>query len=224
MSFLKSCLETLLKPAEDPRETAAYTYERQRDLLVKVRSLLTDIEKVRQQLSEKTAVLTATIDELETEATAALKNGREDLARQKLQQQQLAFTERDMLQTRINELDREAQRLLLVKHKLIHQIETYLARREELLARYNNAESQVKLNKALQSIFRDLADTDQIVDLAEARTEQMEARASLLDEDIDHIYWPEPSRSSLSIQEQPLPPEFNQDVEAKLKRLKEQIV
>ncbi len=224
MSFLKSCLETLLKPAEDPRETAAYTYERQRDLLVKVRSLLADIEKVRHQLSEKTAVLTATIDEMEAQATAALKNGREDLARQKIQQQQLAITERNMIQTRISELDREGQRLLLVKHKLVTQIETYLARREELMARYSNAESQVKLNKALQSIFRDLTDTDQIVDIAEARTEQMEARASLLDEDIEHVYWPGSSESIRLPQETPLPPEFNKDVESKLNRLKEQLI
>lgn len=221
MSFLKSCLETLFKPAEDPRQSAAYTYERQRVLLVKVRNLLTDIESARQQLAEKTAVLTLTIDTLESHARTALENGREDIARQKLQQQQLAITEQQMQKNRINELDREAQRLLLVKQRLVSQIETYLTRREELLARYSNAESQVQLNKALQTIFRDLADTDQIVELAETRTEQMEARASLLDEDIEHVYWPTDTAALNLAKETTLSPSINLAVETKLAQLKE---
>ena len=221
MSFLKSCLNTLLKPAEDPRQSAAYTYERQRVLLVKVRNLLTDIENTRQQLIEKTAVLTITIDTLESQAQTALENGREDIARQKLQQQHLAITEQQMQQTRIHDLDRESERLLLVKQRLVSQIETYLARREELLARYSNAESQVQLNKALQTIFRDLADTDQIVELAETRTEQMEARASLLDEDIEHIYWPIETVSLKLAKETALSPRLNLAVETKLAQLKE---
>jgi len=221
MSFLKSCLETLLKPADDPRQSAAYTYERQRVLLVKVRGLLVDIENARQQHSDKTAVLTLTINELETHATTALKNGREHVARQKLQQQQLAITEQQMQQTRMSDLDREAQRLLLVKQRLVSQIETYLARREELLARYSNAESQVQLNKALQTIFRDLADTDQIVERAETRTEQMEARASLLNEDIEHVYWPTETVAFNLATETALSPSLNLAVESKLAQLKD---
>lgn len=220
MSFLKSCLDTLLKPAEDPRQSAAYTYERQRVLLVKVRNLLTDIENARQQLTEKTAVLTTTIDELEAQAKVALENGNENLARQKLQQQQLVLVEQQMQHTRMSELDQEAQRLLLVKHRLVSQIEIYLARREELLARYSNAESQVKLNKDLQSIFRDLADSDQIVEMAEVRTERMEARASLLDEDIEHIYWPNLTTPLNSTKAPTLPTELNQAAENKLAQLK----
>lgn len=222
MSFLKSCLETLLKPAEDPRQSAAYTYERQRKLLVKVRGLLADIEKTRQQLTEKTAVLTPIINELEIQAMSALTEDHENLARQKLQQQQIALIEQQMLQTRINELDHEAQRLMLVKTRLVTQIETYLARREEIMARYNNAESQVKLNRALQSIFRDLADSDQIVELAETRTEQMEARASLLDHDIERVHWANTTSSPNIANAMTLSEDINQLVESKLAQLQKQ--
>lgn len=222
MSFLKSCLETLLKPAEDPRQSAAYTYDRQRILLVKVRSLLTDIENARQQLTEKTAVLTTTIAELENQTTVALTAGHEDLARRQLQRQQLATVEQQIIQTRISELDQEQQRLHLVKQRLVTQIETYLARREEIMARYNNAESQVKLNRALQSIFRDLADSDQIVELAEARTEQMEARASLLDEDIEQTLWLKTAVALNATEGTVTAPDLSQMVESELARLKKQ--
>jgi len=182
-------MNVLLKPAEDPRKDVAYTYERQRLLLVKVRRLLADIEKARQRLVEKTAVLTITIGTLETESKAYLLEDREELARQKLRRQQLTIIERQMIQTRINELGQEEQRLLPIKQRLVAQIEAYLARREALQARYSSAESQVKLSKELQTIFRDLDRTDYGVELAEERTAKMEAHASLLDQNIEQSLW-----------------------------------
>lgn len=182
MSFLKSCLNAIMKPAEDPRQNAAYTFDRQRVLLVKVRALLADIGKARQRLTGKAARLESSLPQLEAQAQQALEANREDVARLTLQRRQISLIEQQTVLAQINELDQEEQRLLLVEHRLVTQIEAYLARQEALTSRYSAAESQVQLNKALQKVFRDLTDLDQIIDAAEARTDEMEARATWLDE------------------------------------------
>ncbi|MCP4357115.1 MAG: hypothetical protein GY796_03740 [Chloroflexi bacterium] len=223
MSFLKSCFQTLLKPAADPRQSAAYTDERQREMLVKVRRLLADIEKARQQLTEKTVMLAATMDTLEKQARTDLANGREDLGRRRLQQRQIAAIEQQTIQSQMSELDQETQRLLLVEQRMVTHIKTYVARREALLARYSSAESQVELNKALHKLFRDLVDLDQSIDLAETETDQMEARASLLDEDVENVLWLNPPAAVNLTAETGNHIGLNWIVEAELARLKEQV-
>ncbi len=185
MSFLKSALNALLKPADDPRQSTAYTYERQRALLLKVRSLLVDMSAARQRLTRKTAVLEPTITDLEEQARQALLAGREDVARLALQRQQMTAIEHDMIGSQLDEMQQEEQRLLLVEHRLVSQIEAYMARREHLDTRFSAAESQVRLNKAMQKVFQDLADLDLMIETAAARTDQMEARASWLNEMVE---------------------------------------
>lgn len=223
MSFLKSCFNTLLKPAADPRQGAVYSEERQRTMLLKVRSLRADIGNTRQQHTRKTAVLATTMTQLETQARADLANGRDDLARQRLQQQQMLALEQHMIQTQIGELDREEQRLRLAEHRLVTHIEATLARQEVLMARYTSAESQVQLNKGLQKLFRDLDSLEHIIELAETQTDQLEARASLLDEDVENELWLNTAVTPHPIKDINYNKDLNQRVEVELRRLKEQV-
>jgi phage shock protein A len=224
MSFLKSCLDTLLKPAADPRQGAVYTDERQRAMLLKVRSLLADIDSTRQQHTRKTAVLAATIAQLEKQARADLANGREDLARRRLQQQQMISLEQQQIQIQIGELDQEEERLRLAEHRLLTHIEAYIARREALLARYSSAETQVQLNMGLQKLFRDLASLEDIIELAETQTDQMETRASLLDADVENELWCHTAVTLNPLLQISPNLDLQQQVEVELRRLKEQVV
>lgn len=223
MSFLKSCLNSLLKPAEDPRQGAVYTDERQRAMLVKVRGLLADISQTRQQLQAKTAQLTTTIAALERQVRQDLSHGRDDVARRRLQRQQIMKLEHQMLQAQLGNLDLEEQRLLLAEQRLVTHIEAYVARREAIKARYSSAESQMQLNKGLQKVFRDLADLEQIIDLAEWQTDQMEAHASVLDEDIENDLWLQTTAGANPLAELANSVDLNEMVAAELARLKEEV-
>lgn len=221
MSFLKSCLNAIMKPAADPRPSAAYTFDRQRALLARVRTLLADIEKARPRLTEKEALVAASLPPLQAQARRALQANREDVARLALQRHHISRIEQRTLQAQIAGLDQEEQRLLLVEHRLVTQIEVYLARQEALASRYNAAESQVQLNKALQKVFRDLTDLDRIIDAAEARTDEMEARATWLedafaDEQITAVAAGTPLQTLANL-------DLNQAVEDELARLKAQL-
>lgn len=223
MSILKSCVNALLKPAEDPRQSAAYTDERQRAMLVKVRGLLAEIQQTRQQLTKKTAVLATNMNRLEQQARSDLLNGREDIAKKRIQRQQMIIMEQQMIQTQISELDLEEQRLLLAEHRLVTHIEAYVARKEALQARYNSAESQVRLNKGLQKLFRDLADLEQIIELAETQTDQMEAHASLLDDGLQNDLLLNPTTNQNPWAETRNPLDLDRLVDAELQRLKSQL-
>ena len=185
MSFLKSRLQKLLQPAADPRESKVYTDERQREMLVRVRTLLRDVDQSRQQVMAKTAVLAKKIDKLELHTVDSLKNGREDLARHSLQQQHQLAAEQQALQAQIGAYDQKEQKLRQAERRLVIHIETYLARRDALQKRHQHSQSQLMLNKGLKKLFDELSDLDEWIDVAETETDYLEARASILDDVVE---------------------------------------
>ena len=223
MSFLKACFKEIFKPAEDPRQTAIYTEERQRAMLVKIRTLLKEIEQSRTLLVTKTAVLTEKMDVLDKKAGMDVKNGREDWARQRIQKQQILAQEQQTLQAQIREFDQQEEKLLQAEHRLLTQIELYLARRKALKTRYNLSESQVMLNKGLKKVFDDLADLDELIDIAETETDTIEARASLLSDDVETLLWLKTTAADTDLMGEPMPPETqHQQIDSEITRLKNQ--
>jgi phage shock protein A len=170
-------LNDLLKPAEDPRQAFIYTYKRQKELMSKVQGILIEITFTRQRLEAKTADLRTRLPYLEQQARHALQNGQENQARLALQQQQMVTVELQTLEQQMQEVAQEQQRVSLVEQQLASQIEAFYARQEAIATRYNNAESQVQINKAIKSVFQDLAHLEQALEQAEQKTSSMEARA-----------------------------------------------
>ena len=73
-----------LDRAEDPRETLDYSYERQLQMLQKVRRGVADVATSRKRLELQLQQLQAQSDKLEGQGRQALSAGREDLAREAL--------------------------------------------------------------------------------------------------------------------------------------------
>lgn len=178
---LKKGLNTLLQPAEDPRQTAVYLPQRQQELLRNVQGALVDIGQMRAGLMGKTAVLQTRLPQLEAQAHAALEAGLEDKARLALRQRQITAIELQTMAGQLQAIAQKEQQLLAVEQHLIAQIEAYVARQEAMAARYQTASSQIQVNKAIQDIFHDLADLGEAIATAESHTEHLEARADWLD-------------------------------------------
>ncbi len=94
--IFKSKANKALDKAEDPRETLDYSYEKQLELLQKVRRGVADVATSRKRLELQLQQLQGQSDKLESQARAALAGGREDLARE-------ALTRRSGLQTQITD-------------------------------------------------------------------------------------------------------------------------
>src|SRR6266511_3296683 len=80
-----------LDKAEDPREVLDYSYERQVEMLAKVRRGVADVATSRKRLELQAAQLQASADKLTGQAQQALTIGREDLAREALTRRQTAL-------------------------------------------------------------------------------------------------------------------------------------
>ena len=178
---LKGGLNALMAPAEDPRQTFASAYQRQRDLLGQVQQALAAIATSKHRLQEKTVEVRAKLPSLEEQARRALIAGREDLARLALQRRRVAAAELHALEQQAREVEQEEQRLSLVEQRLATQIEAFHARREVIAARYSAAEAQVRLGEQLTGVSQELADLGLALERAEQKAERMQARASAID-------------------------------------------
>ena len=95
---MKAKTSKMLDKAEDPRETLDYSYEKQLEMVQKVRRGLADVATSRKRLELQQTQLKASADKLEQQARAAVGVGKEDLARE-------ALNRRAGLQTQLDGLD-----------------------------------------------------------------------------------------------------------------------
>ena len=179
---LKAAFGGLLAPAEDPRQAAPSVYERHVELLSKLRAALAEVSTSKQQLEAQTRRMREGLPGLEAQARAALRGGREDLARLALQRRRAASLEIERLESQVAEVSGEEARLALAEQRLAGQIEAFRARQEVISARYTAAEAQVRISEVLAGISRELSDLSAGLEQAETRTEHMQARASAIDE------------------------------------------
>src|SRR4051812_41356465 len=82
--IFRSKANKALDRAEDPRETLDYSYQRQIELLSKVRRGVADVATSRKRVELQAAQLEQQSQKLTDQAQKALSMGREDLAREAL--------------------------------------------------------------------------------------------------------------------------------------------
>src|SRR4051795_12998989 len=82
--IFRSKANKALDRAEDPRETLDYSYQRQLDLLAKVRRGVADVATSRKRVELQVNQLNQQAGKLQEQAQKAIGLGREDLAREAL--------------------------------------------------------------------------------------------------------------------------------------------
>src|SRR5262249_19285847 len=121
-SKLKSSLDALLQPADDPREAFADPLARQQALLVRVREALVQNTALRARLEQRSAQLGALVSQLEQAARQAIAQGSEAPARLSLQQRQVALGELKSLSEHVKEIQLEENRIGLIEQRLSAQM------------------------------------------------------------------------------------------------------
>ena len=222
--IFRSWLHALLAPAEDPRKAYAAAYQRQQELLLKVRQAQSNIVASKDKLQTKTAEAREKLPQMEGQARQALLAGREDLARFTLQLRQVAVEEIKSLDAQVVELEQQGQVVSLVEQRLATQIEAFFARQEVIAARYSTAEAQVQVHEALGGVSEELADLGKTLERAEERTENMQARVTAIDRLVEMGVLEAPGRTAGA---GPVPelavPESADAVEDKLASLRQEI-
>lgn len=168
--------------AENPGETLDYSYQKQLDLLQKVRRGVADVATSRKRLELQIKGLESQAAKLEEQARAALSHGREDLAREALTRRSGLTAQITDLQGQLATLQEQEEKLTSAAQQLQTKVETFRTKKETIKANYSAAEAQTKINEAFAGISTELGDVGQAIQRAEDKTAQMTARAGAIDE------------------------------------------
>ncbi len=171
-----------LDAAEDPRETLDYSYQRQLEMLTKVRRGVADVATSRKRVELQVNQLQSQSDKLTQQAQKALSMGREDLAREALTRKSALTGQIGDLQAQHAQLQGEEEKLTLASQRLQAKVESFRTRKETIKASYTAAEAQTRINEAFSGISEEMGDVGMAVQRAEDKTAQMQARAGAIDE------------------------------------------
>ncbi|MDQ3610790.1 MAG: PspA/IM30 family protein [Actinomycetota bacterium] len=168
--------------AEDPRETLDYSYQKQLELLQKVRRGVADVATSRKRVELQMTQLQQQGEKLHGQAQKALGAGREDLAREALTRRSGLDGELEQLQSQHAQLQGEEEKLTLASQRLQAKVEAFRTRKETIKATYTAAEAQTKIGEAFSGISEEMSDVGMAVQRAEDKTASMQARAGAIDE------------------------------------------
>ena len=171
-----------LNKAEDPREVLDYSYEKQLELLQKVRRGVADVATSRKRIELQLQGLEKQESKLEEQARAALAGNREDLAREALVRRSGLHTQIADLQAQLAGLQEQEEKLVVASQQLQAKVESFRTRKETIKASYSAAEATTKINEAFAGISNELGDVGLAVQRAEDKTAEMQARAGAIDE------------------------------------------
>jgi phage shock protein A len=171
-----------LDRAEDPRETLDYSYQKQLELLQKVRRGVADVATSRKRLELQLQQLQQQSEKLEQQGRQALGSGREDLAREALTRRSGVQQQVSDLQNQYAALQAEEEKLTLASRRLQAKVDAFRTRKETIKATYTAAEAQTRINEAFSGISEEMSDVGLAVQRAEDRTAQLQARAGAIDE------------------------------------------
>lgn len=182
LNIFRSKANKVLDRAEDPREMLDYSYQRQLELLTKVRRGVADVATSRKRMEMQVAQLESQAAKLQGQAEKSIEMGREDLAREALTRKSGLNAQIESVQAQVAQLQGEEEKLTMAQSRLQAQVESLRTRKETIKATYTAAEAQTRINEAVSGLGDELGDVGAAIQRAEDKTAQMQARASAIDE------------------------------------------
>ena len=179
--FFKIKTDAALDQLEDPRQTLEYAYNRQQEMLRKVKQGLIEVATSRHQIEFQVKKLRERLPQLDDQAGRALAAGREDLARLALQRKQACLTELAQLEQQAAETAEEERKLSAAEQQFALRVDAFRTRRDSLSARYTAAEAQIHINESLSGVSNETNSLGNAIERAENKIERMQARASAID-------------------------------------------
>ncbi|TDB99611.1 PspA/IM30 family protein [Nonomuraea longispora] len=180
--IFKSKANRALDKMEDPRETLDYSYQRQLELLQKVRRGVADVATSRKRVELQITGLEKQAQRYEEQGRKALSVGREDLAREALQRRSNLQTQMADLKVQHDNLQAEEEKLTTASQRLQSKVDSFRTKKETIKATYTAAEAQTRINEAFSGISEEMGDVGLAIQRAEDKTATMQARAGAIDE------------------------------------------
>src|SRR6201981_2154943 len=146
--IIKAKYSKLLNRAENPTETLDYSYEQMQTQLQNVKRGVADVVTAKKRLELQTQSIEQNVVKLETQARQALAANREDLARQALERKAVAQQQLQGLDTQVQQLQDQQEKLVASQQQLETRIESFRSEKEVIKAQYSAAQAQGKIGEA----------------------------------------------------------------------------
>jgi len=178
----KAKFSKVLDRAENPSETLDYAYEQQLEQLQNVKRGIADVTTAKKRLELEDSASQQQLAKLDDQARQALAAGREDLAREALARKGTLQGQLDSIKQQETQLGDQEQKLIQAEQALQVKIESFRSQKEVIKAQYSAAQAQVKIGEAATGIGEHMTDIGLAVQRAQDKTQEMQARASAIDE------------------------------------------
>jgi phage shock protein A len=182
MLVIKAKYSKLLNRAENPTETLDYSYEQMLEQLQNMKRGVADVTTAKKRIELQQQKLEQNVVTLENQARQAVTAGRDDLATQALQRKAVAQQQLQEMDTQVTQLQEQQDKLVAGQQQLETRVESFRSQKEVLKAQYSAAEAQVKVGEAATGIGKGMQDTGLAIQRAKDKTDEMQARASAIDE------------------------------------------
>ena len=180
--IFKAKFSKALDRAENPNETLDYSYEEQLRQLQNVKRGIADVTTAKKRLELQYTTMQQQVDKLDGQARQAVQANREDLAREALTRKTAVQAQLDSIMQQGQQLEAQQQKLIEGERTLQAKVEAFRTQKEVIKAQYSAAEAQVKIGEAATGIGRGMEDTGMAIQRAKDKTEELQARASAIDE------------------------------------------
>ncbi|MDN5867080.1 MAG: PspA/IM30 family protein, partial [Candidatus Nitrosocosmicus sp.] len=224
-TIFKAKASRIADKLENPHEMLNYSFEKQNELIIKLRQDILQVITSKKRLEMQRAKLLANVNTLEDQAKHSLISNREDLARLALERKNALMMQIKDLESQISGIEKDQAKLEDAERRLSTKIQQFKTRKEIIKAQYSAAEAQVKIKESITGISEEFNDVGNILDRVGEKTENMKAKAQALDEMIDSGTLTDftssyPSSKDADIERELSKISSNQAVEEDLKKMK----
>ena len=184
-TLFKAKTNTVLDKFEKPEEMLDYSFDKQTELLNKLRRDIAEVVTAKKRLEMQKAKIMANINILDEQARRALGSNREDLARLALERKNVVLQQISNLDNQIADIQLQQEKLKDTETRLSTKVEEFKTRKEVIKAQYSSAEAQVRIKESITGISEEMSDVGVSLNRAEEKAQKMQAKAQALDEMID---------------------------------------
>ncbi len=223
VNLIKQKVNKVLDNHEDPNEALDYSAVKQVELIQRLRRDIVEVVASKKRLEMQKSRIMENINKLDEQAKAAVKAGRDDLARLALERKNANLNQTKELDTQIMAIQNEQNKLENAEKRLSAKVEEFKSRKEIIKAKYSSAEAQVRIKENITGISEEMSDIGMSISRAEEKTEAMQSKAMAMDEMIESGALVDYTNNKDQIQVELEKTETKSQVEDELAKLKSSI-
>jgi phage shock protein A len=181
-NIVKAKASHLIDGAEDPNETLDYSYEQMQAQLQNFKRSVVEVVTAKKRLEVEAAGLEATVAKLDAQAKQAVAAGRDDLATTALTRKAGIQAQLADIQGHVQDLETQQGHLTDEETQLETKIEGFRTQKEVMKAQYSGAKAEVEISESATGIKKGFDNAGAAIERAQAKTDEMTARASAINE------------------------------------------